>query len=243
MSTLPFLARIRRTLLTIMVAACGLPWTAPALAQSEWQRCAGQDEICRFNGEALVRYGTDGQYNYKVLRNRVICDQQEFGDPIFGRSKQCDFNFDLRQPRSGGPAGPQGNEWVPCAGEGETCRFNGDARVRYGADNRYAYRNATGQIRCGAELFGDPIFGVRKQCEYQAVRGAGGNPAQNAGWDFCASEGAVCAFSGNGEVRYGVNGKFIVKRAINGMPCTVEAFGRDPAYGQDKVCYVRAVGR
>ena len=42
-----------------------LSWS-PAPAQAQWQRCASQDEVCRFRGEALVRYGAQGRYEYRV---------------------------------------------------------------------------------------------------------------------------------------------------------------------------------
>ena len=210
----------------------------PPRPATVWQRCAGQDEICRFSGQALVRYGTEGQYRYKVVRNRVICDHEEFGDPAYGRVKQCDYNFDLSQREGFAP----GNDWLYCGAEGDNCRFEGAARVRYGVDNNFAYRNASGGIRCSVDVFGDPAYGRPKTCDYQLNRSAGNfNP--DGGWDYCASEGGTCSFSGPGEVRYGVKGKFVARRAINGMPCSVEAFGSDPAFGQSKHCFVRALGR
>ena len=215
---------------------------APVAAQAQWQRCAGQDEVCRFNGQALVRYGAEGRYVFRVALNRVICDHQEFGDPAYGVAKQCDFNYDLSQRDAVAPMSPDG--WAYCAAEGEACRFNGLARVRYGADNRYVYRNAANGIRCAVDVFGDPAYGVHKTCEYQSHRGVDyGNVNYGPGWEYCASEGGVCSFSGPGEVRYGVNGKFVVRRAVNGMPCDVNTFGRDPAYGENKHCFVRIGAR
>ena len=238
MSTLP-LHRLFRWLAPALLT---LPLLAPPAAQAQWQRCAGQDEICRFNGQALVRYGAEGRYAFRVALNRVICDHQEFGDPAYGQAKQCDFNFDLSQRDAAGPTAPDG--WAYCAAEGELCRFAGRARVRYGADNRYVYRNAADGIRCAVAVFGDPAYGVNKTCEYQNHRGVDyGNVNYGPGWEYCASEGGVCGFSGPGEVRYGVNGKFVVRRAVNGMPCDVNTFGRDPAYGENKHCFVRIGAR
>ena len=227
-----------RRLLALALLALWL--FAPTAAQAQWQRCAGQDEVCRFDGPALVRYGAEGRYAYRVARNRVVCDQYEFGDPAYGIAKDCAFNYDLSQRETDSPTDPDG--WAYCSAEGGTCRFSGFARVRYGADNRYVYRNANDGIRCAVEVFGDPAYGVNKTCEYQTRGGNdGGNPGR--GWEYCASEGGVCNFSGPGEVRYGVNGKFVVRRAINGMPCSVSAFREDPSYGQNKQCFVRVSPR
>ncbi len=142
----------------------------------------------------------------------------------------------------------QGNDnynsgWTRCASEDQYCRVDGSARVRYGADNRYEYRNVTGGILCSVKLFGDPAFGVDKTCEYMPSGGGYGNVNHGSNWQYCGSEGGYCSFSGRGEVRYGVTGKFIVRSAINGLPCDVGTFGNDPAFGQKKSCFVRLSGR
>ncbi len=136
-----------------------------------------------------------------------------------------------------------GSGWTRCAAEGEYCRVNGTARIRYGADNRYEYRNVTGGMFCSVRLFGDPAYGVDKTCEYLSHGDGYGNVNFGSSWDYCGQEGGFCSFSGPAEVRYGVNGKFVVLRAINGIPCDVNTFGRDPAYGQNKQCFVRKSSR
>ena len=208
---------------------------SPVWAQGKWQVCASQDDICRFDGQALVRYGAEGKYAYKWARHRIICDHHEFGDPAFGVPKRCEFSKDVTQ--APGQEAPQG-QWIPCASEDQTCSFSGSARVRYGTDNRYAYRNAADSVRCSVNVFGDPAYGSPKTCDYQ-LHPTMGPPAPNGGWDYCASEGGICHFSGAGEVRYGAQGKFVTMRAINGLPCSLETFGRDPIYGQKKQCFVR----
>lgn len=212
--------------------------TQPARAQGgaeRWQRCSGQDEICRVPGPATVRYGADGRYFFKSVRNRIMCDEQEFGDPFYGQPKQCDYSLDS----DGRPGDSSAAEWVQCATEGQACRFRGVARVRYGTDNRYVYRNARDEIFCSVTVFGDPAYGKHKACEYQ-VHQYSGSLRPERGWEFCANEGGFCHFSGPGEVRYGANGQFLTRRAINGMPCSVQAFGRDPIYGKAKQCFVRS---
>ena len=54
--------------------------------------------------------------------------------------------------------------WTTCANEGSTCNFSGIKQVRYGANGIYAYKTATGSIGCNNETFGDPVYGVVKQC-------------------------------------------------------------------------------
>jgi len=136
-----------------------------------------------------------------------------------------------------------GSGWTRCASEGQYCNVNGSARVRYGADNRYEYRNVNGGVLCSVKTFGDPAYGIHKTCEYMATGGGYGNVNYGGNWEYCGTEGGYCSFSGPGEVRYGVNGRFIVRRATNGLPCDVDTFGNDPAFGQKKSCFVRRFGR
>lgn len=54
--------------------------------------------------------------------------------------------------------------WNQCANEGQYCSFSGTQNVRYGANGVYVYRVVTNGTPCSNAVFGDPIFGVAKQC-------------------------------------------------------------------------------
>jgi hypothetical protein len=54
---------------------------------------------------------------------------------------------------------------------------------------------------------------------------------------FCAREGGYCAFEGPAIVRYGAGGRFVSRRAFNGIACNNSVFG-DPFVGADKACYI-----
>jgi hypothetical protein len=56
--------------------------------------------------------------------------------------------------------------WTYCASENGYCSFGGTQLVRYGASGNYVYRTVTGGTSCSNTTFGDPIFGVVKQCSY-----------------------------------------------------------------------------
>jgi hypothetical protein len=132
-----------------------------------------------------------------------------------------------------------GSGWTRCASENDYCSIPGAGRVRFGGDNRYEYRNVTGGIMCAVAQFGDPAYGVNKACEYMLTGGGYGNTNHGSGWEYCGSEGGYCSFSGRGEVRFGVTGRFTVRSASNGLPCDVNTFGDDPAVGRKKSCFVR----
>lgn len=129
--------------------------------------------------------------------------------------------------------------WTRCAAEGEYCRVDGSARVRFGGDNRYEYRNVTGGVLCSTRTFGDPAYGVLKSCEFMSQGGGYADAGGGGRWEYCGNEGGFCSFSGPADVRFGVGGRFITRRGINGLPCDIDTFGNDPAYGQKKQCFVR----
>jgi len=60
--------------------------------------------------------------------------------------------------------GNNSGNWVQCAGENQYCSFSGTQNVRYGASGVYVYRTVTNGTTCSNAIFGDPIFGVAKQC-------------------------------------------------------------------------------
>jgi len=54
--------------------------------------------------------------------------------------------------------------WVYCASENQYCSFSGSRSVRYGANGSYYYKTFTNGVNCSNYIFGDPVFGVVKQC-------------------------------------------------------------------------------
>ncbi|MDP1026410.1 hypothetical protein Q5H91_04230 [Sphingomonas sp. KR1UV-12] len=59
--------------------------------------------------------------------------------------------------------------WKDCAVEGGVCRFEGSARVRYGAGERWAEKTATSSIGCNNGSFPDPAPGSVKRCQTTAA--------------------------------------------------------------------------
>jgi len=181
----------------------------------------------------------DGKYN-NSFNNRSGSGEYNDGynKGVDERSQQSSYRYG-----SGGGNSNYNSGWTRCAAEGEYCRVDGSARIRYGADNRYEYRNVNGGILCSVKMFGDPAYGVHKTCEYESHGSGYNNVNHGQNWEYCASEGGFCSLSGPGEVRFGINGRFAVRSAVNGLPCDRDTFGKDPAPGQVKQCFVRRGGR
>ena len=202
-----------------------------------WERCAREGELCRVQGRAVVRYGADGSFTERSVRGgSVACTNANFGDPAPGRRKFCDVRSEHGSGIGGIAPGQGVGPWRDCAREGEHCRPPGPALVRYGANGRYnVLRVDTGGIACSNGAFGDPAPRQSKRCEYQLL--AGGSVGGQ--WQPCAKEGDYCRFSGTEIVRYGADGRYVLREFRGGVECSNRYFDEDPAPGRRKVCELR----
>lgn len=124
--------------------------------------------------------------------------------------------------------------WSWCANEGGVCTVPAAATVtvRYGANGSYQYRSVSGSIACSNGVWGDPIFGTVKSCDY--TTGAAPAPGTTS-WVDCAGEGSVCSVPGPRNVRYGANGSYYHKTVSTAIACGNSAWG-DPIFGVVKSC-------
>ncbi len=141
--------------------------------------------------------------------------------------------------------------WAVCAEEGQSCLVNGEAMVRFGVAGRYVFKLARGPQPCDIASFGsDPAPRARKRCEistdwrrdarYRGWRdvAAGGVGDAAGAWRSCAGEGGECVVSGNGQVRFGAQGRYNIRQVNAGrVTCDVATFG-DPSPGTRKSCDV-----
>jgi hypothetical protein len=204
------------------------PQGLDARAQNRWRYCANEGGDCAVKTPSRVRFGANGRYNTLTVADRVVCNVRTFRDPAPGQPKVCEVE-------ETGPA------WVLCANEGATCRLPESATmtVRYGIDGRYVERQASGSVACNNAQFSDPVPGTAKQCEYRA-----GDAATAAlPWEFCAREGEACNFRGPAMLRYGAAGRYTYREASDGLRCSSDDFGGDPAQGSPKQCERLRIGR
>jgi len=209
-----------------------------------WSFCAAEGEICRFRGQAEVRFGQGNSFVTRTAYDGVRCDVSDFGDPIRGVTKFCEIR------RSGGQryenssqgswdgwgSGASAGGWRYCAAEGETCRVRGRALVRFGDGRNFKTRNVNGEVACDAGIFGDPARGVTKHCEVQA--NAYGQ-VDTSDWRRCAVEGEICNFRGSVQARFGTAGRYVYRDGVNGVYCSTDFFGADPYPGRAKSCEIR----
>ena len=222
------------TKLAILFAACSalfISYLSP-VAANEWVWCANENELCRFDGSAEVRFGADRRWATRSARNSIRCNNANFGDPAPGTVKSCFVRSNISSSVGSVPS-----DWQRCASEGEFCRFNGHAEVHYGADDHWEARSARNGIFCGNETFGDPAPGRVKAC-FISTSNANNESSQD-GWRRCANENGFCEFDGWQEVRYGANGRWTHLTRLNGTSCSNDIFD-DPAPGRNKACYIRS---
>jgi hypothetical protein len=133
-------------------------------------QCANEGGRCDFKGKkANVSYGaTQGDKSIFTTLNNipegVDCNNNVFGDPIYGVVKSC-YASEANQSIVS-------SDFHECATEGGRCDFRGKkATVTYGAvtpDNSKAgfatISNLKDGVDCNNNTFGDPIYGVVKKC-------------------------------------------------------------------------------
>lgn len=202
-----------------------------------WTQCAVEDGICNVPGTNEVRYGLNGTYATRVVTGSVACTNQVFGDPLPGADKVCEYATiePGGEPPPPPPPPPPGDTWTKCANEGGVCVFSGTTQVRYGLNGTYAIRTASDSIGCNNQVFGDPLPGIVKICEYATSGSEPPPPPPDLTWTRCASEGGICSFSGTRQVRYGRDTTFVTRIATGSIGCNNEVFG-DPLFGIVKVC-------
>jgi hypothetical protein len=61
-------------------------------------------------------------------------------------------------------------KWTRCATEGGVCVFTGFRRVRYGAGAVYTEKTVANGTPCDNTVFGDPVPGTKKVCDYLVPR-------------------------------------------------------------------------
>jgi hypothetical protein len=236
---------------TFAIAAL-LSAAGAAQAQSDWAPCADENQVCRVRGEALVRFGVPGKYAFRIVNQRIACETDDFGDPAPNVAKRCEVSYDWRRDeryRNWRRPDDTSGGWRLCANEGELCRVPGSAKVRYGANGRYAYRDVSNSVACDNRYFGDPAFDVAKQCEYEIEDRPGPNPNPPSGdrtslvWERCATEGKRCNVSRDTVVRYGSEGRWVYREVARGVDCGNGAFGGDPLPNRAKRCETLRIGR
>jgi hypothetical protein len=127
---------------------------------------------CNFSGTKQVRYGANGIYNYGTFTGGVLCANSIFGDPINGVIKHCDYADIIGATPTPTPKPiqtPATGGWTHCANETEQCNFSGTKQVRYGANDAYNYGTFSDGVLCANSIFGDPISGVVKHCDYADI--------------------------------------------------------------------------
>ena len=241
-------------LLTLCLAMAGL--LSPALSHAnDWVFCAAEGAACNVSGEAVVRFGAEGRYEYKNVAGPILCSPDVFGDPARGEPKTCAYNRSgnagtwagngQRPVAAGNAWGQNVGGWRTCAREDGFCDFRGSQQVRYGANGHYRTRYATNGMDCSNHAFGgDPAPGVPKLCQVADDRrpNAGhnrpnwGDDERGGTWRFCAEEGGTCQVPRQATVRFGTEGRYAYQDNVNQrIPCHTDVFG-DPNRGERKRC-------
>ena len=64
-------------------------------------------------------------------------------------------------------ASPTPVPWTFCSNEYHVCTFVGSKEIRYGKHGTWVYMTFTNQVFCDNSIFGDPLVGTLKECDYR----------------------------------------------------------------------------
>jgi len=164
---------------------------------------------CLIRGPQIIRFGKPDRWIYKEVTDNTYCGfrSNSFNyqnDPAPNENKYCESTNAQ-------------HEWIDCAAEGFNCVFSGTQIVRYGIGDINLYLPATNSIFCDQTTFGyiNIRFGPRPRCAYRKETSI--YPKIITRWVPCAEEGRICSFSGFKNVRYGIPGKWVVKKCKRGV--------------------------
>jgi len=191
----------------------------------EWTLCAEENQDCKMLGRSIIRFGKGNGWLYEEAEGSVPCTDAHFGDPLYGTVKECDYLVETSK-----------GTWKKCADENGKCAIpgNGVHSVKFGKNQSWHTKFASGTVDCTNTLFTDPLVGTVKECWYYT-----GNVLVKEGkgtWTHCANEGQECDHVGGAHtVRFGKGNNWVYQIEGGNVSCNDETFG-DPLYGTVKEC-------
>eukprot|EP00340_Litonotus_pictus_P010418 CAMPEP_0170536008 /NCGR_PEP_ID=MMETSP0209-20121228/101908_1 /TAXON_ID=665100 ORGANISM="Litonotus pictus, Strain P1" /NCGR_SAMPLE_ID=MMETSP0209 /ASSEMBLY_ACC=CAM_ASM_000301 /LENGTH=1000 /DNA_ID=CAMNT_0010837327 /DNA_START=214 /DNA_END=3216 /DNA_ORIENTATION=+ len=180
-----------------------------------WKKCASEGNSCNFDGTTLVKYGYEKKWKIQELTHGTACNNSVFGDPYKGKKKSC-------VKRMGKYF------WIECATEGGKCNdLPGAVIVKYGAKDKYKFKEAYNSISCKNSVFGDPIKGTKKKCYYAIYNVADApeslNDLEAAEVNEPISASAVKANSSCDKGGFGFNGQCLSGQRDSGLPSDTDS--------------------
>ena len=149
--------------------------------------------------------------------------------------KQCDFSY---TPTDGDTRGPDTSAAGPIAPARTRPVASPTRAPALRSRRRYVYRNVQGPILCSARTSAIRPTASRRPASTRVQAGTSttsvgaaagtGTGTTTAAGNSAAAKGDRCSFAAKPRFRYGTDGKYIVRRAVNGIRCSVDTFGRDP---------------
>jgi glucose/arabinose dehydrogenase len=116
--------------------------------------------------------------------------------------------------------------WMHCADENGTCRFDATKVVRYGEGSNWVQRVYINSVACNSSVFGDVAAGASRSCQITEPQ-----------WTTCANKDGICRFVGKKVVRYGSNTRWRQGEFQDQVACNSRVFG-EAANGSQNICQI-----
>ena len=147
-----------------------LPKTDKIIKRYESLRQLAKEQTISYSFVSGDTFGGESKFYVLDIPSQNITEFQE------QMRNLPDFLEPTAEPTPPPPPQPISGEWTPCASETQQCSFSGTKQVRFGANGVYNYGTFTGGVLCANSIFGDPINGVIKHCDYADIIGATPTP-------------------------------------------------------------------
>ena len=135
-------------------------------------QCADEwnNTMCNFSGSTTMVYGAASAFIAATVAGPFDCNKANgtFGDPVPGIAKACYVPSAPAATPTPIKLSSLPASYVLCADEwnSTTCTFDGSTTMVYGAASAYIAATVAGPFDCSKAnaSFGDPLFGVAKNC-------------------------------------------------------------------------------
>jgi hypothetical protein len=122
-------------------------------------RALGTEETVSYSFVSGNAYGGESKFYVLNIPSKNIPEFQE----------RVRILPDFLTPPAKPTPPPISGEWTRCANQMQQCTFGGTKIVRYGTDDVYSYGTFTDGVLCVDQIFGDPVVGVVKHCDYAEI--------------------------------------------------------------------------
>jgi uncharacterized protein YjdB len=208
--------------------------------------CSDEGETCTYTGTVDIAYGADGQFNYLYDQSSGSCDcnNDTFGDPIYGVRKACY----VKPIGDVSVAGVTVSPTTASIGVGATTQLTATVSPSNATNKNVSWSSSDPAVAtvdssglvAGVAEGSATITVTTEDGGFAATANVTVSSDQSTDYTYCSDEGETCTYTGTVDIAYGADGQFnyLYNQSSGSIGCNNSTFG-DPIYGVRKACYVK----